>query len=204
MDKQDKIVIFAGIVILIISIAGILYHEKTYVATSEEIKKTEYVVSWIEYSDEIVDNGFVGRDGWGASYSLDIDYPSEGKEYGVITAVDIILEWSDNLDFHGLILPWNWSDLVEMNVKIDELGFSQSAKGYGKIELHVEKGQPQDFTKEAENETQLYEYLAQNALNEVNCKINLSITPKPRFFDRGNDFIMRIVYHYYVPEIKVS
>ncbi len=138
MDRQDKMVIMAGIVILIISLAGIVYHEKTYVA-SEEVKKVSYRVTWREYSDEIVDNGYVGKDGWQNNYEIVLG------NNAYIYQVEIKVEWSDDLNFHGIILPWNWSDKIDLSASIDELQFSQSASGYEKIELDVTKEKPKDF-----------------------------------------------------------
>ena len=195
MDRQDRIVIMVGLVILIIAIAGIIYHEKTYVV-SEEIKKNNYIVSYMDKSDEIIDEGFVGKDGWSGRYTI------ETEENAVIYGVDVIVEWSDNLDFHGIIFGWNWSDLIEACVEIPEMGFSQSASGYQKIEIKVEENKPQDKKVEAKSREEVEELLKGEELNKVNCSIDLSITTKPLFFDKGNDFRVKIIYHYCVPTIK--
>jgi len=197
MDRQDKIVILAGVVILLISIMGIVYHEKTYVA-SEEVKKVSYTVSWKEYSDELVDSGFVGRDGWENGYEIDL------PENAYVYQVEVKIDWSDNLNFHGLILPWNWSDKIEASVNINELQFSQSAGGYEKIELDVSKDKPKDFQADVESKEELNEILKNMALNKITCNVSLSITPKPIFFDRGNDFTLHIIYHYCIPEVKTT
>ncbi len=195
MDRQDKMVIMAGIVILIISLAGIVYHEKTYVA-SEEVKKVSYRVSWREYSDEIVDNGYVGKDGWQNNYEIVLG------NNAYIYQVEIKIEWSDDLNFHGIILPWNWSDKIDVSASIDELQFSQSASGYEKIELDVTKEKPKDFIAETQSKEEINEMLKDMAVNHINCSIDLSITTKPIFFDRGNDFTVYIIYHYCIPEIQ--
>jgi len=197
MDKQDKIVVFAGIIILIISTIGIIHHEKTYV-TTEEVKKTSYTVSWIEKSNELTDSGFVTKnEEWGKEYTL------EAKN-GVIYEIEIILEWDDNLDFHGLIFPWNWTDLIEANVNIEEFDFSQSQQGYNRIEIKANMEKPNDFKMEAKNESEVWNVIKEKERSQVNCKVNLTIYPKPRFFDRGNDIKLHIIYHYCIPEIKAS
>lgn len=195
MDRQDKVVVMAGVVILIISIAGIVYHEKTYVA-SEEIEKTSYRVTWNEYSDEIVEEGRVDKEGWQGEYPIEIDGNA------VITSIEVRLEWTDNLNFHGIIFPWNWTDKIDVNVDIPEMGFSQSASGYEKIELKTTKDKPEDFIIEVKNETEVKEKVKEKVMNKAKCTVSLSITPKPMFLDRGNDFTMYIEYHYYLPRIE--
>jgi len=195
MDRQDRLVIMAGVVILIISVLGIVYHEKNY-ATSEEIKETSYMVSWKEYSNEITDSGYVGKDGWQNSYEIDL------QDNAFIYEVETKIEWSDNLNFHGIILPWNWSDKIDMSASIHEMGFSQSASGYGMIELSAEKEKPQDFITKVSSKEEAVNMVKDMALSHINCSITLAITPKPMFFDRGNDFTLHITYHYLVPQIK--
>ena len=197
MDRQDKIVILAGIVILIISIVGIVYHEETYVA-SEEVKKVSYTVSWKEYSDEIIDNDYVGKAGWENEYEINL------QENAYIYQVEIKVDWTDNLNFHGIILPWNWSDKIEAYASIEEMQFSQSASGYDGIEIDVAKEKPKDFQADVKSMEELEGILKDMALNKITCNISLSITPKPIFFDRGNDFTLHIIYHYCIPEIKTK
>jgi len=195
MDKQDKTVIMAGVIILIISLIGIIYHEKTYVA-SEEIGKTSFRVTWDEYFDEIVERGEVGRDGWQNSYPIEIGGNA------VISSIEVRLTWEDNLDFHGFILPWNWTDKMELGVEIPEMQFSQSASGYEGIEIKASGNAPYDFMMEAKNETEVIKKVKEMVMNETTCKISISITPKPIFFDRGNEFTLHISYKYYMPSIE--
>ena len=195
MNRQDKLVIMAGVVILIISLIGIVYHEKNYV-TSEEIKETSYMVTWREYSDEIVDNGYVGKDGWQGNYDISLQKTAH------IYKVEIKVEWSDNLNFHGFILPWNWSDKMELSASIDKMGFSQSASGYEGIEMNTEKEKLDDFISKATSKEDVVKEVESMTNNDINCTLSLSITPKPMFFDRGNDFTVHIIYHYLTAEIK--
>ncbi|HEC76511.1 MAG TPA: hypothetical protein ENI33_04555 [Thermoplasmatales archaeon] len=196
MDRQDKMVIFAGVIILIIAVAGIVYHEKTYVS-SEEIKKNSYRVTWEEYSDEIIENDFVGGDGWMNEYIIEMT-----KENACIHAVEVKIQWTDNLDFHGFIFPWNWTDKIDASVGISEMSFSQSSSGYGSIEITASKEPPKDFDAEAENMEEVNEIIKDMVMSKVTCKINLSITSKPLLIDRGNDFTLSIVYHYSIPNIQ--
>lgn len=196
MDKQDKMVIFAGVMILIIAVAGILYHEKAYVA-SEKVEKNSYRVTWTEYSDEIVESDFVGGEGWENDYVIETT-----KENAWIHSVEVKISWADNLDFHGLIFPWNWTDKIDATVNINEMSFSRSSSGYGSIEITASEEPPKDFVVEAENMEEVNEIVKDMAKNNLTCEINLSITPKPLLIDRGNDFTISIIYHYSIPTIK--
>jgi len=195
MDRNDRIVIMAGIIILIIALIGILYHEKTYESITPAEEKNSYRIEWTEYSDEIVSSGYVGRDGWNGNYTID-----EGKN-AVISNVEFKLEWSDNLNFHGFILPWNWSDKIEMSVSIPEFSFSDTKSGYEGITIEGKGYTPSAKMVKAKNESQALEMLDVKS-GAINCKVSLSIMPKPRIFDKGNDFTLHIIYHYYEPEIK--
>lgn len=195
MEKQDKMVIFAGILILIIAIAGIIYHEKTYVV-GEEIKEIEYKVTWIDKSNEFSIKDYVGKEGWQEEYDISLDKNAN------IYLVEIKLEWKDNFDFHGIIFPWNFTDKMSINVKIDELDFSKSLDGYGKIEMRAEGKKINDMLIKAKNETEVIKMLNNMTKNKATCKINLSIFPKPRFFDKGNDFSLYVVYRYSIPVIE--
>ncbi|HEC88282.1 MAG TPA: hypothetical protein ENI52_03085 [Thermoplasmata archaeon] len=196
MDRQDKMVIFAGVIILIIAIAGIIYHEKTYVS-SEEIEKNSYRVTWEEYSDEIVENDFVGGDGWENDYIIEMT-----KENAWIHSIEVKIQWTDNLDFHGFIFPWNWTDKIDASVDISEMSFSQSSSGYSSIEIIASEELPKDFDVEAKNMEEVNEIIKDMVMSKVTCKINLSITSKPLLIDRGNDFTLSIVYHYSIPNIQ--
>jgi len=196
MDRQDKLVIMAGVVILIISVIGIVYHEKNYVASEKIKEEKSYIVTWRDYSDELTDSGYVGRDGWQGNYEIKL------QDTAHIYEVEIKVDWSDNLDFHGFILPWNWSDRMELSASIDEMGFSDTASGYNGIDIHAEKNKLNDFTSKAGSREDVLKQVEGMVTNDINCSLSLSISPKPMFLDRGNDFTVHIIYHYLKPEIK--
>ncbi len=195
MDKEDRIVIMVGIIILVIAIIGILYHEKTYVV-SEKVRKNEYIVSYVDRSDEIRQDGFVGKNGWNEIFTI------EAEKNAVIHKVELFIEWKDNLDLHGIIFPWNWTDKMEASIEIPEMVFSRSISSYKSIEVFVEKEKPKDKKIVAGSREEVEKILNKEALNKINCSITLSIETKPLFFDRGNSFDIRIIYHYSVPKIK--
>ena len=196
MDRMDKLVITAGILVLVISAAGIVYHEQTY-EVSEEIKETSYRITWNEYSDEIMENGEVNRnEEWKNAYPIKLDGNA------VISNIEITVEWSDDRDFQGLLLPWNWSDTIDMNVEISEMQFSQSASGFKVITMSATDETPRDIIVDDVSDEELGDILRNEAKNHANCKISLSISPKPRFLDNGNEFTLHIAYHYYMPDIQ--
>ncbi len=195
MDRNDRIVIMAGIIILIIALIGILYHEKTYESIAPSEEKNAYRIEWTEYSDEIVSQGYVGRDGWSGNYTID-----EGED-AVISDIEFKIEWKDDLNFHGFILPWNWSDEIEASISVPEFSFSNSKSGYEEISMEAKGDTPEPKLVKAKNESEAFKSISIKS-GAVNCKVSLSITPKPRFFDKGNDFTIHISYHYYKPEIK--
>lgn len=190
------IVAVVGVVILIIALAGILYHEKTY-AYPEETEKHTYRIEWNEYSNEITDKGYVDKNGWKNNYTIDT-----GEKIASIANIEFKLSWSDDFDFHGFIFPWNFTDKIDMSVSIGELSFSQSGSGYGTISIKATGETPQDMTIEAKNESEVWENIG-NVNNKLNCDVTLNIQPRPRFFDKGNDFTLTIIYHYYKPTISM-
>lgn len=194
MDRNDRIVITAGIIILIIALIGIVYHEKTYVSTPK-IEKNSYRIEWEEYSDEISYDGYVDKNGWKNNYTID------AGENSAICCVEAKVDWKDNLDFHGIIFPWNWTDKMEMDFSIDEFSFSQSENGYGMLSIKATIERPKDLIVKAENKSEAMKMIG-NINSKIHCTISLNIQPKPRFFDRGNDFTLYITYHYYKPIIK--
>lgn len=197
MDRQDKMVVLLGIIIIAVAVVGIAYHEKTYVA-SEEVEKVSYKVSWEEHSDEIMEEGYVGKaEDWQNTYDITLD-----DDNACIYKVEIKITWSDDRDFHGLILPWNWSDVIDATVSIDEMQFSQSSSGYGIIEMVATSDRPSDFKVDTADEEKVSEIIKEKGvINSINCNIDLSILAKPLFLDRGNDFTLYITYHYCTPEI---
>jgi len=194
MDRNDRLVIIAGIIVLIVALIGIVYHEKTYVSTPE-VKQNSYRIEWTEYSDEITTDGHVDLNGWSNNYTID------AGENAVISSVEFMLQWTDDFNFHGIIFPWNWTDKIEMTASIKEFSFSDSRSGYEKITIDAQGTTPQPKIVKADNETAALKSVYKGH-EKIDCKVNLKITPKPRFFDKGNDFTLHIVYHYYKPEVR--
>ena len=196
MGRQDKIVIIAGIIILVIAGVGIVYHEQAYVA-SEDVEKISYRTTWRDYSDYITEEGYLDKDGWQNEYKIHL------KQNAVIYRAEVQLDWTDDRNAQGLFLPWNWSDNIEVNVDVEELQFSLSDSKYeGPITLIAQKDKPKDIILEEINQTEMENIISNEEREEINCKITLSIIPKPKFLDKGNNFTLKITYHYCLPETQ--
>ncbi|MBC7081808.1 MAG: hypothetical protein H5T44_06185 [Thermoplasmatales archaeon] len=195
LDNKDKMVISVGIAILIVAIIGIVYHEKSYVGT-KEIQKEKYRISWREYSNEITDEFYLGKEGVEKTYEIKLD-----ENYAGISSIYLSVEWKDNINLHGLIFKWNWTDKVDATVNIPEMNFSKSFSEYEKIEASVKGKYPSDFIFEG-NETEVYEKLKEYEMKNAKCKASFSITPKPIILDKGNDLQVKIVYTYYKAKIE--
>lgn len=151
---------------------------------------------WNVYRYDIHARGVVGKYGWQRGYTIEIE------ETAIISSICVELRWIDRLDFHGLIFSWNWTDKMHMNVDIPELNFSQSSSGYKEVDIVALREIPNGFVIEAKNEKEVVEKLKEMEMNKIHCNIDLSITPKPRFFDKGNQFTLLIDCCYYIPEIS--
>ncbi|MEM1513893.1 MAG: hypothetical protein QW762_00975 [Candidatus Thermoplasmatota archaeon] len=194
-DNKDKIVISIGIAILVLAIIGIIYHERGYVGI-KEIQKEKYRVSWIEYSNEIDDEFYLGKEGIDQTYEIKID-----ENYAGISSLYLTASWDDDINLHGIIFKWNWSDKVDATISVQEMNFSKSFSEYEKIEASIKGSIPNDFIFEG-NETELYEKLKEYEIKQIKCKTSFSISTKPKFIDRGNDLQIKIIYTYYKPKIE--
>lgn len=198
MDRQDKMIIALGIVILVIASIGIIYHEQTYVE-KESANKISYKVIWKEFSDEITDGGMVSKNEmWENVYDILLN-----NDNACIYKVDLKINWVDDRNLQGILLGWNWTDEITADVNIPEMSFSQSQSGYSTISMDVLMDRPKDFTLETKNETQVKQTIKDRGYdnNEITCSLSLSISTKPIIIDSGNDFTVDILYHYCVPEI---
>jgi hypothetical protein len=200
MDKQDRLVVLVGAIILVIAVIGIVYHEETYVESKEDEEQTSFKVSWKTFSEDLSDTLSVAEGETAVqTYNLAVNNPT-----ACIYRVELELTWEDDWNFRGLILPWNWSDEVSASVSIDELGqFSQSASGYAALEMSASVEQPEDFKVETQDTETLSALIKERgyARSEVNVDVNLDIDAKPIILDSGNEITVHLTYHYCTPEI---
>ncbi len=196
MDKRDKMVIFVGILILIIALIGVMYEEKQYTEASEEEEKITYSIEWKDETTSFLEDGTVTK---GEATTLTFPINQEG-----LMEVEFRLEWIDNLA-RGILIPWNWSDVIEM--KIDAPGSvelsSNPVSGHASPLIITAKvgEKPDEMRINATNETELWNilssYITTNGMGDWSAEI--SILPKPFIFDRGNDFTLYVDYTYYYP-----
>jgi len=199
MDKRDKMVVFVGFLILVVALIGVMYEEKGYTEAAKEEKKIMYAVEWEEGMNGFQEEGTVTKS---EATTLTYEINQEG-----LTEVEFRLEWNDNLAT-GIIIPWNWSDLIEMKVSgPGGVVFSSNpASGYkSPLVIKAEIGEvPSSMTINATNETEVWNiinpYITTKGMGTWNAEI--SIKPKPFFFDRGNDFTIYVTYKYYTPEVR--
>jgi hypothetical protein len=196
MDKRDKMVIFVGIFILIIALIGVMYEEKEYTEAREEEKKIKYAVTWEEDTGGFKEAGTAMR---GEATTITVPITQEGLMH-----VEFTLEWSDTLST-GILIPWNWSDMLE--IAVDAPGTSEFSSnpvgGYtSPLILTATLGEkPGEMRVNATNETELHSiissYITTDGVGDWNADI--TIQPKPFIFDRGNDFTLTVTYTYYTP-----
>lgn len=206
MDKKDRIVVLVGILILIVSIIGIVYHEKEYTAAEIVPEKYTYNVDWEEKTVTLNDEGHVAK-GTTATYNYSIDRDG-------LTCVKFEMDWSDDLS-RGFIIPWNWSDILEMKISAPgntKFSGQDSVSGFASpLVVEAKIGDmPSSMQINASNETEVYEILDSKYISKEGkgqWTASIDITTKPMFFDRGNDFTMYIGYTYYEPvitKVKIS
>jgi len=200
MDRKDRIVVLVGIVILVVAVIGVVYHEKEYTAAETTEESYTYNVDWEERVINLRDEGHVAK-GETSNYNYSIDHDG-------LMCVSFELEWSDDLA-HGFIIPWNWSDMLSMKVSApDNVKFSSSnsVSGYSSpLTVEAKIGEmPSSMQINASNETEVYKILNSDYISKEGkgqWTASIDITTKPMFFDRGNDFTMYVSYSYYEPVI---
>ncbi|MEA2053875.1 MAG: hypothetical protein U9O96_01980 [Candidatus Thermoplasmatota archaeon] len=207
MDRKDRIVVLVGIVILIIAIIGVLYHEKEYTEAERTVEKYAYNVDWNEKTVDLREEGYVAK-GKTTNYTYSIDRSG-------LTQIEFKLEWSDNLA-RGFIIPWNWSDTMDMRISApsSSIKFSGPSSASGSSSPLVVKAVigdvPHSMQIDAANETEVYEILNSEHISEEgkgSWTADIDITTKPFLLDRGNDFTLCVTYTYYEPvitKVKVS
>jgi len=205
MDRKDRIVVLVGVVILVVALIGVMYHEKEYTGAEQTVEKYAYNVEWEEKTITLRDEGHVAK-GEVSNYSYSIDHDG-------LTCVKFELEWNDDLA-HGFIIPWNWSDTLDMKVSAPgNVKFSGSSSATGSSSPLVVEATigsvPSSMQIDASNETEVYKIIDKYITKDGKGSwgVNVGIQTKPFFFDRGNDFTIHISYTYYEPvitKVKVS
>ncbi len=199
MDRNDRIVVLVGIVILVVAVIGIMYHEKTYTAAEQTIESHTYNVNWEEKTVTLQDEGHAVK-GKTSEYNYSINHDG-------LMCVSFELEWTDDLS-RGFIIPWNWSDTFDMKISApNNTKFSGPGSVSGSVSpLTVDakiRDMPSSLQINASNETEVSKALGNYISSDGKGQwtVSLDITTKPFFFDRGNDFTLHVSYTYYEPVI---
>ncbi len=196
MNGRDRMVVAVGVSLLLVTGMGILlYPDDTETDEPKDTREIIYTVIWSPASDTVTVNDYVSRDGWQKEYTLQMG------DGAVIDSVTVSLDWHEAFNPHGLFLSWNWSDKIEVSVAVDELRFSQTTTGYGKLHVTAANTERWEATCETKNREEVDRWIHNQTTDTLSCTIDMSITPKPWPFDRGNDFTLRITYHYLIPSI---
>jgi len=61
MDRKDRIVVLVGVVVLVVAVIGVMYHEKEYTAAEQTVEKYAYNVDWDEKTINLHDEGHVAK-----------------------------------------------------------------------------------------------------------------------------------------------
>jgi hypothetical protein len=200
MDKKDKIVVLVGVVILVVAIIGVVYHEKEYTKAEQTVQEYVYNVDWDTKTVSLRDEGHVSK-GETANYTYSIDHDG-------LMCVEFTLEWVDELS-RGFIIPWNWSDTMSMTISapgaVKFSGPSSVSGSASPLTVRATIGdKPSSMQIDASNETEVREILESKYIGKEgkgSWVAYIDITTKPFLLDRGNDFTLRISYTYYEPVI---
>ncbi len=201
MDRKDRIVVLVGVVVLVVAVIGVMYHEKEYTAAEQTVEKYAYNVDWDEKTINLHDEGHVAK-GEISNYTYSIDHDG-------LTQVKFELEWSDDLS-RGFIIPWNWSDTIDMTISAPDsavkfVGSNPVSGSASPLVIEAMLGNtPSSMQINASNETAVREILESEYISKDGKGSWISyveITTKPFFFDRGNDFTLYVSYTYYEPII---
>ncbi len=187
MVSKDMMVAIAGIVILVVAMAGIFSWEGEY-APSEGEKEKTYLIRWGESRGAMPAEEKWTGDGEPTTITKSINEKN-------LTMVEFELSWED--DHPGLIFSY----LDNLKMKIT----SPSGKVYskndtsGSIEITAYLGEkPEDMSMKATSMDKvnltLENYTSENGIGE--WKIEISVDAKG-LFDRGNDWKLEVSYSYY-------
>ena len=200
MDRRDRIVVFAGVLILVLALIGVIFTgDET--SDAEEIAELQmFNINWQEKTVDIREEGAVMK---GNTESLNFSIDKKGLMHIAFT-----LEWSDDRA-RGFIIPWNWSDTLMMSVSAPSgVQFSGMSSDEGTASpLTVEASIntiPSSMQVNASNMASVQEMIEENYMDNTGTGIwntRINIATKPFLLDRGNDFTIVLRYSHFEPVI---
>jgi hypothetical protein len=119
-----------------------------------------------------------------------------------------MLDWTDDRA-RGFIIPWNWSDMLEMSVSAPgNVQFSGSSTVSGTSSpLDVEapiSTMPSSIQVNASNISTVYDMIEEEYMHSTGNGVwtaTVGISTKPFLLDRGNDISILVRYSYFEPII---
>jgi len=200
MDRRDRIVVFAGVLILVIALIGVVFQGKETSDAEETTEMRTFNINWQEKTVDIHEEGTVMK---GGTETLNFSINKNG-----LMRVAVTLEWRDDWA-RGFIIPWNWSDTLEMSVSAPSgVQFSESSIVEGTTSpLAVEVSLntiPSSMQVNASNITAVRDMVEENYMDSTGTGVwnaRVGIATKPLLLDRGNDFNIVLRYSYFEPVI---
>lgn len=201
MDKRDRIVVFAGIVILVIALAGVILQGEESTEAEKTIEMRTFNVNWNQKTGSYREEGHVMK---GDTETFNFSINKEG-----LTTVTFTLEWSDDWS-RGFIIPWNWSDTLELSVSAPsgvQFSGSSTVSGTGGslvVEATINT-MPSSLQVNASNMTAVQEMINEKYMSTTGSgiwKASVGISTKPFLLDRGNDVTIHVSYSYFEPAIS--
>lgn len=207
MDKRDKIVVAAGVIIVIIALIGVMYHQEDVSSAEKTEKQFAFNVNWDKKIVTLPGEGQVSK---GGTSSENFSISKRG-----LGSVTVTLEWTDDWDASGIILPWNWSDMLSLQVSAPSgvrFSGSSSASGYSSpLTVTAAIGdKPNSLMLNASNMSEAESIVEDQHMSSTGTgdwTATIGIETKPFLLDRGNDYTVTLEYTYYeysIEQVEIS
>lgn len=201
MDKRDKIVVAAGVVIVIIALIGVVYQEEDVSSAETMEKQYAFNVNWDKKTVTLPGEGQVSTGGTSTE-----NFSISHRGLGTVT---VTLDWSDDWAT-GFIIPWNWSDMLSLQVSAPSgvsFSGSSSASGYSgpQTVMATIGDKPESVQLNASNMSAAEEMVEDRYMSSTGTgdwTATVGIDTKPFLLDRGNEYTVTLEYTYYEYSIK--
>lgn len=201
MDKRDKIVVAAGVVIVIIALIGVVYQEGDVSSAETMEKQYAFNVNWDKKTVTLPGEGHVSTGGTSTE-----NFSISHRGLGTVT---VTLDWSDDRAT-GFIIPWNWSDMLSLQVSAPSgvsFSGSSSASGYSgpQTVMATIGDKPESVQLNASNMSAAEEIVEDRYMSSTGTgdwTATVGIETKPFLLDRGNEYTVTLEYTYYEYSIK--
>jgi uncharacterized protein YxeA len=201
MEKNDKIIVSIGVVVLIVAAAGIFTWKDTGRGKPiPPITPTEkvYKVTWDEKTTEIASESEYTNKGEPTSLTINVD-----KD--LITSIEFRLTWKDDKAFLGIFGKDTLSLKVTSPTGESKEDSQKAKEGNITISFTGLNSKPSiseikaDTRQEAQSELQ--KYITSNGKGNWNAEITVDVGELLKFRDKGNDWQLKVICHYYEPAL---